>query len=72
MIDSDAIRELIKASFGGDRSAAGRYAAEQRWKGHQKKVAMLETNAYSHPWESGAIGRLRDRKSTRLNSSHKA
>jgi hypothetical protein len=25
---------LHKASFGGDRSAAGRYAAEQRWKGH--------------------------------------
>jgi len=25
---------LAKASFGGDRSAAGRYAAEQRWKGH--------------------------------------
>ena len=28
---------FAKASFGGDRSAAGRYAAEQRWKGHQKK-----------------------------------
>ena len=28
---------LSKASFGGDRSAAGRYAAEQRWKNHQKK-----------------------------------
>jgi hypothetical protein len=27
---------LEKASFGGDRSAAGRYAAEQRWKGHAK------------------------------------
>jgi len=27
---------ISKASFGGDRSAAGRYAAEQRWKGHQK------------------------------------
>lgn len=36
MIDKDAIRELIKASFSGDRSAAGRYAAEQRWKGHVK------------------------------------
>lgn len=32
-----SLAELIKASFGGDRSAAGRYAAEQRWKGHQKK-----------------------------------
>ena len=31
---------LSKASFGGDRSAAGRYAAEQRWKGHQKKDEM--------------------------------
>ena len=29
--------DLIKASFGGDRSAAGRYAAQQRWKNHQKK-----------------------------------
>jgi hypothetical protein len=28
--------DLFKASFGGDRSAAGRYAAEQRWKGHVK------------------------------------
>ena len=27
---------LAKASFAGDRSAAGRYAAEQRWKGHVK------------------------------------
>lgn len=37
MIDRDAIRALIKASFGGDRSAAGRYAAEQRWKDHVKQ-----------------------------------
>ena len=29
--------DLIKASFSGDRSAAGRYAAQQRWKNHQKK-----------------------------------
>lgn len=28
--------DLIKASFAGDRSAAGRYAAQQRWKGHAK------------------------------------
>lgn len=28
--------DLIKASFGGDRSAAGRYAAEQRWKNRAK------------------------------------
>lgn len=31
------LADLIKASFGGDRSAAGRYAAEQRWKGHVKR-----------------------------------
>lgn len=28
--------DFLKASFGGDRSAAGRYAAQQRWKGHVK------------------------------------
>lgn len=32
---------LLKASFGGDRSAAGRYAAEQRWKGHVKQDLKL-------------------------------
>jgi hypothetical protein len=34
--DSESLADIIKASFGGDRSAAGRYAAEQRWKGHAK------------------------------------
>lgn len=34
--EQDWIKPLLKASFGGDRSAAGRYAAEQRWKGHVK------------------------------------
>jgi hypothetical protein len=29
--------DLLKASFGGDRSAAGRYAANQRWKGQGDK-----------------------------------
>lgn len=29
--------DLLKASFGGDRSAAGRYAANQRWKGQGNK-----------------------------------
>jgi len=33
---------LEKASFGGDRSAAGRYAAEQRWKGHRKADTKTE------------------------------
>jgi hypothetical protein len=46
--DQDWIKALTKASFGGDRSAAGRYAAEQRWKGHQKKDEM--------PKPSGFIG----------------
>lgn len=35
--DSESVVDIIKASFGGDRSAAGRYAAEQRWKGHVKE-----------------------------------
>ena len=39
MVDSRVIAEFMKASFGGDRSAAGRYAAEQRWKGHVKEDA---------------------------------
>jgi GNAT superfamily N-acetyltransferase len=29
--------KLLKASFGGDRSEAGRYAANVRWQGHTKK-----------------------------------
>jgi hypothetical protein len=33
----DAITKQA-GGFGGDRSAAGRYAAEQRWKGHVKAV----------------------------------
>lgn len=37
--------EVSKASFGGDRSAAGRYAAQQRWKGHTKGEATPETKA---------------------------
>lgn len=34
--DAMVAAAFAKASFGGDRSAAGRYAAEQRWKGHVK------------------------------------
>jgi predicted GNAT family N-acyltransferase len=36
-VDAMVAASIKKASFGGDRSAAGRYAAEQRWKNHQKK-----------------------------------
>lgn len=35
--------DLQKASFGGDRSAAGRYAAEQRWKGHANEENAPDT-----------------------------
>jgi len=35
-VDAMISAALQKASFGGDRSAAGRYAAEQRWKNHVK------------------------------------
>jgi hypothetical protein len=58
---------IEKASFGGDRSAAGRYAAEQRWKGHKKeetsgskpiKDAIVESfplmmKVNSVPWAKG-------------------
>lgn len=37
-LDDATLVDIIKASFGGDRSAAGRYAAEQRWKNHRKKT----------------------------------
>jgi len=47
LIEVDATKgkslvDLIKASFSGDRSAAGRYAAQQRWKNHQKKTEKPE------------------------------
>ena len=32
--------DLIKASFGGDRSAAGRYAANMRWQGQGQKAQV--------------------------------
>lgn len=35
-----SLADIIKASFSGDRSAAGRYAAEQRWKDHAKENAV--------------------------------
>jgi hypothetical protein len=33
---------IQKAGFGGDRSAAGRFAAEQRWLNHQKKQDVAQ------------------------------
>ena len=35
--EPNSLADLIKASFGGDRSEAGRYAANVRWQGHAKK-----------------------------------
>ena len=40
---SKSLIDLLKASFGGDRSAAGRYAANQRWKGHAKDATKPAT-----------------------------
>ena len=34
--ESSSLANLIKASFGGDRSEAGRYAANIRWQGNRK------------------------------------
>jgi hypothetical protein len=42
-VSKQVLRDIIKASFGGDRSAAGRYAAEQRWKGHVKGAEKPRT-----------------------------
>jgi hypothetical protein len=38
-VDAMVEAALMKASFGGNRSEAGRYAAEQRWKGHVRADA---------------------------------
>lgn len=35
--DSEPLADIIKASFGGDRSAAGRYAANMRWQNNAQK-----------------------------------
>lgn len=38
--------DLIKASFGGDRSAAGRYAANMRWRGQGKVAGFIGQSKY--------------------------
>jgi hypothetical protein len=50
-VDAMVAAALKKASFGGDRSAAGRYAAEQRWKNHQKKETPSTETKTSPPNE---------------------
>lgn len=37
--------ELVKASFGGDRSEAGRYAANIRWQGNRKTLKVDDANS---------------------------
>jgi hypothetical protein len=56
---------ISKASFGGDRSAAGRYAAEQRWKGHEKGGAKS-------PKSQPRYGGKTPREGSRLTESEKA
>ena len=51
---------LEKASFGGDRSAAGRYAAEQRWKGHAKSDKP-SGNTAGRVGRVGAMGNFRNK-----------
>jgi len=53
-VDAMIQAALVKASFGGDRSAAGRYAAEQRWKGHIRRVTV--EMKVDLPQPSGFIG----------------
>ena len=40
--ESTSLADLLKASFGGDRSAAGRYAANVRWQGRGKAKDIRE------------------------------
>lgn len=54
----DAIAKAAQG-FGGDRSAAGRYAAQQRWKGHQKREPQTAGGASAQsPLPEGTSERL--------------
>ena len=53
-VDAMVDAALEKASFGGDRSAAGRYAAEQRWKDHVKQIKL--------PKPTGFLGNTTDKR----------
>jgi len=67
---------IEKASFGGDRSAAGRYAAEQRWK-NQSRIAQA-TARYRAFGRLGLVGagarvaEARRRREERLARGEKA
>lgn len=54
----DAIAKAA-GGFGGDRSAAGRYAAQQRWKGHVKREPQgSQRGAAQTPMPQGESDRL--------------
>ena len=55
--DSESLVDLIKASFGGDRSAAGRYAANMRWRGQGKVAGFVGRSKY----KLGADGSIHPR-----------
>jgi len=69
---------ISKASFGGDRSAAGRYAAQQRWKGHTKDDTSDSPRAQAAgaappPNPNGPSGRkAADARSAQRNAGPKA
>lgn len=75
-IDMGMPDEMAKASFGGDRSAAGRYAAEQRW-ANQSRVTQA-TMRYRALGRLGLVGagarvaEARRRRQERLASGKKA
>ena len=54
---------IAKASFGGDRSAAGRYAAEQRWKANSSYPIRMAQDVASHI--AGRLAMARARKELR-------
>jgi len=55
---------IAKASFGGDRSAAGRYAAEQRWRSSVESGARMVEDVASHI--AGRLAMARARKQARV------
>ena len=55
--ESTSLADLLKASFGGDRSEAGRYAANVRWQGQAKKEISQKVTigSKSRDAESGTV-----------------
>ena len=70
-LGSDALKkhslvDLIKASFGGDRSAAGRYAANMRWRGQAKVAGFVGRSKY----KLGAEGSIHNTNHLRVYSNN--